>query len=98
MRIMSEDEVWERLSALPRWARAGTAIERTYTFDSFAGAMSFVDRVARLAEEVDHHPDIDIRYDRVRLALSTHSAGGLTSRDFDLAARIDGGDDDGAPS
>jgi 4a-hydroxytetrahydrobiopterin dehydratase len=51
--------------------------------------VAFVNRVARLAEEADHHPDVDIRYDKVRLGLSTHSAGGLTSRDFDLAGRID---------
>jgi 4a-hydroxytetrahydrobiopterin dehydratase len=88
MRRLSEDEIGRRLGALDGWSRSGDAIERAYRFDSFADAMAFVNRVATLAEEADHHPDIDIRYDRVRLSLSTHSAGGLTARDFALAERI----------
>lgn len=88
MRRLSEDEIGQRLGALDGWSRSGDAIERAYRFDSFADAMAFVNRVATLAEEADHHPDIDIRYDRVRLSLSTHSAGGLTARDFALAERI----------
>lgn len=90
MKILSEDEVRNRLSGLPGWTLEGEAIGRTYTFDSFPAAIAFVDRVAELAESANHHPDIDIRYDRVKLALSTHSEGGITARDTDLAARIDG--------
>ncbi|HEX5631719.1 MAG TPA: 4a-hydroxytetrahydrobiopterin dehydratase [Gemmatimonadales bacterium] len=96
MKTLSEDEVRKRLSALPGWSREGNAIGRTYTFESFPAAIAFVDRIAELAEAANHHPDIDIRYDRVRLSLSTHSEGGITSRDTDLAARID--ETLGAPS
>ncbi len=64
-------------------------IERTFEFDDFVDAIDFVDRVAEVAEEEEHHPDIDIRYNKVRLAVSTHSKGGLTELDFNLAERID---------
>lgn len=77
------------LARLERWNRHGNEIRRTIEFDSFPAAIAFVNRVADAAERADHHPDIDIRYTKVTLALSTHSAGGLTQRDFDLAARID---------
>jgi 4a-hydroxytetrahydrobiopterin dehydratase len=90
MRTLDEQDISHRLAALDGWALENGEITRTYTFPSFAEAVAFVQRVADLAEEADHHPDIDIRYDKVRLALSTHSAGGLTSRDFTLAGRIDG--------
>lgn len=66
------------------------AIQRTFSFGSFRAALAFVSFVGELAEAADHHPDIDIRYDRVTLTLSTHSAGGLTALDFDLAERIHG--------
>ena len=89
MAILADEEITRRVSALPGWERKGNEIRRTYRFDSFMDAIAFVNRVAGLAESADHHPDIDVRYDRVRLGLSTHSAGGLTRRDFDLAARID---------
>lgn len=85
----SEAQIEERLARLEGWQRTGSEIRRTYTFETFPGAIEFVNRVAGLAEAADHHPDIDIRYTRVTLALSTHSAGGLTGRDFDLAERID---------
>ena len=65
------------------------AIRRTYQFPSFAAAIRFVGYVAQLAEDSDHHPDIDIRYNRVTLTLSTHSAGGVTEKDFALARQID---------
>jgi 4a-hydroxytetrahydrobiopterin dehydratase len=89
MKTLSEDEVRTRLLALSGWSRDGDAIGRTFKFDSFPEAIAFVDRVAELAEAANHHPDIDIRYDRVMLALSTHSEGGITAKDTDLAARID---------
>jgi 4a-hydroxytetrahydrobiopterin dehydratase len=89
MARLSDDEITTGLSRLDGWTRAGNEIAREFRFPSFAAAVTFVNRVADLAEEADHHPDIDIRYDRVRLALSTHSAGGLTARDLRLAARID---------
>ena len=77
------------LRFLPRWIKKGTAILRTFQFRDFATAMEFVKAVADLAEKADHHPDIDIRYNKVRLILSTHSKGGLTELDFNLAERID---------
>jgi 4a-hydroxytetrahydrobiopterin dehydratase len=77
------------LARLPGWARAGRAIARTYRFEDFRGALAFVNRVAALAERQQHHPDIDIRYNEVTLSVWTHDAGGLTERDFRLAAAID---------
>jgi 4a-hydroxytetrahydrobiopterin dehydratase len=85
---LDEAEIAARLEELPGWERDGETIRREFRFADFAGSMEFVNRVAALADELDHHPDIDIRYDRVRLALSTHSAGGLTAMDFRLAERI----------
>lgn len=79
------------------WRRDGGALVREVVRDDFAGALSFVDAVGVLAEEVDHHPDIDIRWNRVVLRLSTHSAGGLTAKDLDLARRIDGLLEEGRP-
>lgn len=89
MSPLDENDVQRRLRSLDGWERTGNEIHKTYGFHDFRAAIAFVDRVADAAEQADHHPDIDIRYDRVTLRLSTHSAGGLTARDFDLAARID---------
>ena len=69
------------------WSEVGGALEREFKFDDFRGAMAFVNRVAELANEEDHHPDIDIRWNRVTLRWSTHSAGGITDRDRELSAR-----------
>lgn len=77
------------LARVPGWARAGRAIARTYRFEDFRGALAFVNRVGELAERQQHHPDIDIRYNQVTLSIWTHDAGGLTERDFRLAAAID---------
>lgn len=85
---LTEAEIGARLAALPGWTRKGEAIVRAFTFPAFAEGIRFVDRVAVLADAADHHPDIDIRWTTVMMALSTHSAGGLTAKDFDLAARI----------
>lgn len=90
MKPLSEAEITERLAGLPDWERHGNEIRRTFAFADFKGSMAFVNRVAVLAEAMDHHPDIDIRYAKVTLALSTHDAGGLTDRDFDLAGRVQG--------
>ena len=89
MRLLTEDEI---AAALERteWRREGSEIVRDWKLADFAAAMAFVNRVAELAESADHHPDILVhRWNRVRLGLSTHSAGGLTERDFALARRID---------
>jgi 4a-hydroxytetrahydrobiopterin dehydratase len=87
---LSSDEAEARLQQLPGWRRDGDGIEKRFQFASFADSMAFVNRVAGLAESADHHPDISIQYDRVQLALSTHSEGGVTEKDFALARQIDG--------
>lgn len=76
-------------TAVPEWRRTGAVIRRTFVFKDFVLAMKFVATVARLAERAWHHPDIDIRWNKVTLALTTHDAGGLTIKDFDLAAQSD---------
>ena len=87
---LADAEITAALSALAGWERAGDEIVKAFECASFADAISFVVRVGFLAEQADHHPDIDIRWRTVRIALSTHSAGGLTNRDFDLATEIEG--------
>ena len=87
MTTLSDGEVTACLARLPGWERQGHEIRRTFAFADFKEAMAFVNRVADLAEGMDHHPDIDIRYSKVTLALTTHDAGGLTALDFDLAEK-----------
>jgi 4a-hydroxytetrahydrobiopterin dehydratase len=89
MPILSANEIQERLRNLPKWKQEKGEIVREATFPDFISAMDFVNAVADQAELAGHHPDIDIRYNKVRLALVSHDAGGLTPRDFDLAASID---------
>lgn len=72
------------------WNETGGALERTFELPSFAEAIAFVNRVAELAEQEGHHPDIEISYKKVTLRWTTHSAGGITDRDYDLARRSDG--------
>jgi 4a-hydroxytetrahydrobiopterin dehydratase len=76
------------LQEIPGWERQGDALVRTYVFKNFREAMAFVNRVADLAEEARHHPDITIRYNRVQLLLTTHEAGGITERDIALARKL----------
>ncbi|GAA2726534.1 4a-hydroxytetrahydrobiopterin dehydratase [Actinocorallia aurantiaca] len=71
------------------WENTGHALVREFVFSDFAGAMAFVNRVAQVAEEKNHHPDIQIRWNKVTLTLSTHTSGGLTEKDFRLAEAID---------
>jgi 4a-hydroxytetrahydrobiopterin dehydratase len=87
---LTADERTALLDAHPDWSLDDETISRTFTFADFGEAMGFVMRVALAAQTADHHPDIDIRWNRVTLALSTHSAGALTELDRDLAAVIDG--------
>jgi 4a-hydroxytetrahydrobiopterin dehydratase len=89
MQAFSAAEVALHLSALPAWKVEAGELARTFQFEDFRAAVRFVNRIAEVAEEAGHHPDIDIRYNRVRLGLATHDAGGLTAKDFDLAACID---------
>jgi 4a-hydroxytetrahydrobiopterin dehydratase len=87
--LLSTAEIDEQLAATPSWQIVNGELTRTFELTDFRAALAFVNQVGDLAESANHHPDIDIRYNRVRLALVTHSAGGLTKNDFDLAARID---------
>jgi 4a-hydroxytetrahydrobiopterin dehydratase len=87
--LLTEDEITAALDALPDWTREGDSITRTVEAAGFPAAIRIVDSVAVTAEEMDHHPDIDIRWRTLRFVLLTHSEGGLTSLDFALAARID---------
>ncbi len=87
--LVPEQDLPAALAGVPAWTREGREIVRTFDQPDFAAALAFVNRVGALAEEVDHHPDIDIRWNKVTLRLSTHSRGGLTALDFDLAAQID---------
>jgi len=87
--LMKTPELKERLKKIPEWELEKKHIERTFEFDDFTDAIDFVNAVGEVAEEEEHHPDIDIRYNKVRLVLSTHSKGGLTELDFALAERID---------
>ena len=89
MPALSDTEVATHLSALPMWRVDAGELVRAFQFGDFCAALRFVNQVGVLAEEAGHHPDIDIRYNKVRLALVTHDAGGLTTKDFDLAAQVD---------
>jgi len=82
-------EIEEARDTTPAWTRRGPVIRREFKFDDFVPAMKFVNAVAKAAEKANHHPDIDIRWNRVKLALSTHDEGGLTAKDFALARVID---------
>ena len=86
---LSESEIAARLEDLADWTREGDQIQKLFKLASFPGAIGFVTQVAFLAEAANHHPDIDIRWRKVLLALTTHDAGGLTAKDFELAAQID---------
>jgi 4a-hydroxytetrahydrobiopterin dehydratase len=87
--LLNSQDIKNWLKKLPEWDLEKKAIERLFEFDDFSQAIEFVNGVAEIAEEDDHHPEIDIRYNKVRVALSTHSEGGLTDLDFELAEKID---------
>ena len=86
---LTPDQINERLVTVPEWQKNDAMISRTYKFKDFLAAMEFVNRVAPLVEQANHHPDIDIRWNKVTLALTTHSEGALTEKDFDLAQKCD---------
>lgn len=88
--LLTADEVAAALRDLPAWTGDPKALRRTVTCPSFGDAVRLVDEVANVAEELDHHPDIDLRYRDVTFVTSTHSAGGVTAYDVELAKRIDG--------
>jgi 4a-hydroxytetrahydrobiopterin dehydratase len=86
---LSDAEISTRLRSLPDWKVEAGVLTRTFAFKDFRASLAFVNKVGEVAENAGHHPDIDIRYSRVRLALVTHDAGGITTKDFDLAAASD---------
>ena len=86
---LNEKQIAAALQNLEGWTQHEDEIRKTFQFENFGDAMVWVNRVAELAHEMDHHPDIDIRFSTVHLALSTHSQKGLTKKDFRLAAQID---------
>jgi 4a-hydroxytetrahydrobiopterin dehydratase len=89
MAKLTPAQIKAALPAVPQWTRKACVIARTYEFKDFVVAMKFVNAVARAAEKAWHHPDIDIRWNKVTLALTTHDADGLTEKDFALAAQFD---------
>ncbi len=88
MAKLSDDDIRAALQTLAGWEYAGGTLNRRITFPTFPAAIAFVNRVAELAEQVGHHPDITINYSTVGLSLSTHDAGGVTEKDVDMARRI----------
>lgn len=89
MAKLEPEEIDQALNELPEWTRNGEMIRRTYSFKTFPSALLFVNAVAHLAEKANHHPDVDIRWNKVTLALTTHDAGGLSEKDFALARLAD---------
>lgn len=88
-RKLSDLEIQRALGGLTGWSRRGDALTKTFTFATFAEGIAFVDRVARIADAKQHHPDIDIRYTKITFVLSTHDAGGITEKDLELASAIE---------
>lgn len=86
---LSDIAIQRELGRLPGWSRRGDALVKSYQFPTFLAGIDFVTRVAQAAERADHHPDLDIRYTKVVCTLSTHSAGGITELDLQLAGEIE---------
>ena len=88
MAVLTDVEVQQALGSLQGWQRQGKAIQRIFEFSDFKAAMQFVNKVADAAEQANHHPDIDIRYNKVTMGLISHDSGGVTQRDVKMAKRI----------
>jgi len=86
---LAPNEIKEAMSSIPHWQKKAQVIQRTFEFKDFPAAIRFVNAAATLAEQACHHPDIDIRWNKVTLALTTHDQGGLTKKDFELAIKFD---------
>jgi 4a-hydroxytetrahydrobiopterin dehydratase len=87
--LLTPDDVQHHLASLPGWTRQGDSITKTYRFTTFPDGIACIARVADVAEAQQHHPDIDIRYTAVTFTLSTHDSGGITGKDFEMAAAIE---------
>ncbi len=90
MALLEDAEINKKLAELKGWEKAGNEITKSYKLANFIASIGFVNKIAILAEKADHHPDILIQYSTVKITLSTHSEGGLTEKDFNLAAEIEG--------
>jgi 4a-hydroxytetrahydrobiopterin dehydratase len=86
---LDDDQIASNLAELEGWQREGDAIAKTFKRDDFVGSVKFVDALVEPAEDMGHHPDVSISWDEVRVSITTHSEGGLTANDFELAKRID---------
>ncbi len=86
---MSDDQIMTRLSKMGGWELEGKSLVHEFEFANFVGSVDFVNRITPVAEEMNHHPDLSISWNKVRVSLSTHSEGGITENDFTLAAKID---------
>ena len=89
MALLSDSEIEARLSEHPGWARRGEAIAKTFERGDFVGSVRFLDSIVEPAEAMNHHPDVEISWDKVTVSIATHSEGGVTAADFELAAKID---------
>jgi 4a-hydroxytetrahydrobiopterin dehydratase len=89
MALLSDSEIEAKLADLPGWERVGTAIAKEFDRGDFVGSVAFVDSLVEPAEAMNHHPDLEISWSTVKVSLSTHSEGGLTAADFELASKID---------
>ncbi len=89
MALLSDTEIDERLAGLEGWERRGDAIAREFELKDFVGSVDFVNGLTPVAEEMNHHPDLEISWNKVTVSISTHSEGGITANDFELAGKID---------
>ncbi|MEX2253493.1 MAG: 4a-hydroxytetrahydrobiopterin dehydratase [Thermoleophilaceae bacterium] len=90
MPLLSDEQIASGLEGLDAWERAGDALRREFEFDDFVGSVEFVKRLTPVAEEMNHHPDLAISWNKVTVSLSTHSQGGITDSDLELAGKLDG--------
>ena len=90
MALLNDTQISENISGLDGWEKSGNEIVKSYKLTDFIASIGFVNKIAILAEKADHHPDILIQYSSVKITLSTHSEGGITEKDFNLAAEIEG--------
>ena len=88
--LLDDEQIAERLEGLEGWDREGDAITKAFSNDDFVGSVEFVKKIVAPAEEMGHHPDLELSWDQVKVSITNHSAGGLTEADFELAKRIDG--------
>jgi 4a-hydroxytetrahydrobiopterin dehydratase len=90
MDLLNDEEIAAKLEDLDGWERAGDVITKTFDRDDFVGSVKFVDAIVAPAEDMSHHPDIEISWSEVKVSITNHAAGGLTEADFELARKIDG--------